>query len=70
MVVFRSRGTMPVVRDVLMMFMTVGKRMSSFHKEAWWEWDQVHKTWQMTIFKTNSSVTGSKLSKGFPAKEV
>ena len=18
-----------------------------FHKEAWWEWDQVHKTWQM-----------------------
>ena len=24
----------------------------------------------MTIFKTNSSVTGSKLSKGFPAKEV
>ena len=24
----------------------------------------------LTIFKTNSSVTGSKLSKGFPAKEV
>ena len=19
----------------------------SFHKEAWWEWDHVHKTWQM-----------------------
>ena len=18
-----------------------------FHKEAWWEWDQVHKTWQI-----------------------
>ena len=30
-----------------MMFVMVGKRMSRFHKEAWWEWDQVHKTWQM-----------------------
>ena len=29
--VFRSRGTMPVVlRDVLMMFVMVGKRMSRF----------------------------------------
>ena len=28
MAVFRSRGTMPVVRDVLMMFVMVGKRMS------------------------------------------
>ena len=27
-VVFRSRGTMPVIRDVLMMFVMVGKRMS------------------------------------------
>ena len=26
--VFRSRGTMSVVRDVLMMFVMVGKRMS------------------------------------------
>ena len=30
MVVFRSRGTMRVVRDVLMMFAMVGKRMSRF----------------------------------------
>ena len=30
MAVFRSRGTMPVVRDVLMMFVMVGKRMSRF----------------------------------------
>ena len=30
MAVFRSHGTMPVVRDVLMMFMMVGKRMSRF----------------------------------------
>ena len=31
MAVFRSGGTMPVVRDVLMMFvMRVGKRMSRF----------------------------------------
>ena len=28
--VFRSRGTMSVVRDVLMMFVMVGKRMSRF----------------------------------------
>ena len=28
MAVSRSRGTMPVVRDVLMMFVMVGKRMS------------------------------------------
>ena len=47
MAVFRSRGTMSVVRDVLMMFVMVGKRMSWFHKEAWWEWDRVHKTWQV-----------------------
>ena len=48
MAVFRSRGTMPVARDVLMMFVMVSKRMStSFYKKAWWEWDQVHKTWQM-----------------------
>ena len=25
---------------------------------------------QLIIFKTNASVTGSKVSKGFPAKEV
>ena len=30
MAVFRSRGTLPVVRDVLMMFVSVGKRMSKF----------------------------------------
>ena len=29
MAVFKSRGTMLVVRDVLMMFVMVGKRMSS-----------------------------------------
>ena len=28
MAVFRSRGKMPVGRDVLMMFVMVGKRMS------------------------------------------
>ena len=44
MAVSRSRGTMPVVRDVLMM---VGKGCQGFHKEVWWEWDEVHKTWQM-----------------------
>ena len=30
MAVFRSRGTMRVVRDVLMVFVMVGKRMSRF----------------------------------------
>ena len=30
MAVFRSRDTLPVVRDVLMMFVMVGKRMSRF----------------------------------------
>ena len=30
MAVFISGGTMPVVRDVLMMFVMVGKRMSRF----------------------------------------
>ena len=30
MVVFRLCGTMPVVRDVLMMFVIVGKRLSRF----------------------------------------
>ena len=30
MAVFRSRGAMQVVRDVLMMFVMVGKRMSRF----------------------------------------
>ena len=30
MAVFRSGGTMPVVRDVLIMFVMVGKRMSWF----------------------------------------
>ena len=33
MAVFRSRGTMPVVRDVLMMFVMVGKRMSRFVRQ-------------------------------------
>ena len=30
MTVFRSHGTMPVVRDLLMMFVMVGKRISRF----------------------------------------
>ena len=30
MAVFRSRGTMPVVKGVLMIFVMVGKRMSRF----------------------------------------
>ena len=30
MAVFRSGGTMPVLRDVLMMFVMVGRRMSRF----------------------------------------
>ena len=34
MTVFRSRGTMPVVRDVLMMFVVVGKRMSRFSRRV------------------------------------
>ena len=45
MAVFRSRSTLLVVRDVVMMFVIVGKRMSScFNKEAWWGWGRVHKT--------------------------
>ena len=49
MAVFRSRSALLVVRDVLMMFVIVGKRMSSFffNKEAWWGWDRVHKTWRV-----------------------
>ena len=34
MAVFRSRGTMPDVRDVLMMFMIVGKRMLRFSQNG------------------------------------
>ena len=48
--VFRSRGKMPVVRDMLMMFVMVGRGCQSFHKEAWWEWDQVHKTWRVNCW--------------------
>ena len=47
MAVFRSCGTMPMVRDVLMMSVMIARGCQGFDKEAWWEWDQVHKTWQM-----------------------
>ena len=52
MAVFRSGGTMPVVRDVLMMSVMVLA-------------DAL-----LIIFKTNSSVTDSKVSKGFPSNWV
>ena len=73
MVVFRSRGTMPVVRDVLMMFVMVGKRMSRFSQRSAVGMESSSQDLAdelLIIFKTNSLVTDSKVNKGFPAKEV
>ena len=73
MAVFRSRGIMPLVRDALMMFVMVGKRMSRFSQRSvvgMGSSSQDLADALLIIFKTNSSVTDSKISKGFPAKEV
>ena len=73
MAVFRSRGTMPVVRDVLMKVLVVGKRMSRFLSRSvvgMGSSSQDLADALLIIFKTNSSVTDSKVSKGSPAKEV
>ena len=73
MAVFRSGGTMPVVRDVLIMFVMVGKRMSRFSQRSvvgMGSSSQDLADALLIILKTNSSVTGSKVSKGFAAKEV
>ena len=73
MAVFRSRGTMPVVRDVLMMFVMVGKRLSRFSQRSVVGMEsssQVLAGALLIIFKTNLSTTGSKVSKIFPTKEV
>ena len=64
---------MPVVRDVLMMFVMVGKRMSRCSKRnvvGMGSSSQDLADALLIIFKTNSSVTDSKVSKVFPAKEV
>ena len=48
MAVFRSRSTMPVVKRCVN-DVRDGRQedVKVFYKEAWWEWDRVHKTWQV-----------------------
>ena len=58
MAVFRSCGTVPVVRD------------DDVHDSQQEDVKVFIKKRVLIIFKTNSSVAGSKVSKGFPVKEV
>ena len=62
--VFRPHGTMPVVRDVLMMLVMVGKRMSrlSYRSVVGMESSSHDLAGVLLIiFKTKSFVTGSKV---------
>ena len=71
--VFRPRGTMPVVRDVLMMLVMVGKRMSRLSYRSVVGMGSSSHDFAgvlLIIFKTKSSVTGSKVCKGSPVKEA
>ena len=68
--VFRPRGTMLVVRDVLMMLVMVGKKMSRLSYRSvvgMGSSSQDFACVLLTIFKTKSSVTGSKVS---PVKQA
>ena len=65
--VFRPRGTMPVVRDVLMMLVLFGKRMSRLSYRSVVGMGSSSHDFAgvlLIIFKTKSSVTGSKVCKG------
>ena len=58
--VFRPRGTMPVVRDVLTMFVMVGKRMSRLSYRSVVGMGSSSQDFTgvlLIIFKTKSSVT-------------
>ena len=71
--VFRPRGTMPVVIDVSMMLVTVGKKMSRLSYRGVVGMGSSSQDFAgvlLIIFKTKSSVTGSKVYKGYPVKEV
>ena len=71
--VFSSCGTMPVVRDVLMMLAMVSKRMSRLSYRSVVEMglrSQDFAGLLLIIFKTKPSMTGSKVCKGSPVKEV
>ena len=70
--VFRSRGTMPVVRDVLML-VVVGKRMSRLSYRSVVGMGSSSQDFAgvlLIIFETMTSVTGSKVCKGSPVKEA
>ena len=67
--VFSSCGTMPVVRDVLMMLAMVSKRMSRLSYRSVVEMglrSQDFAGLLLIIFKTKPSMTGSKVCKGSP----
>ena len=64
---------MPVVRDVLMMLVMVGKRMSRLSYRSVVGMGSSSHDFAgvlLIIFKTKSSVTGSKVCKGYPVKEA
>ena len=71
--VFRPRDIMPEVRDVLMMLVMVGKRMLRLSYRSVVGMGSSSQDFAgvlLIIFKTKSSVTGSKVCKGSPVKEV
>ena len=64
---------MPVVRDVLMMLVMVGKRMSRLSYRSVLGMGSSSQDFAgvlLIIFKTKSSVAGSKVCKGSPVKEA
>ena len=73
MAVFRPCGTMPVVRDVLMMLVMVGKRMSRLSYRSVVGIESSSQDFAgvlLIIFKAKSSVTVSNVCKGSPVKEA
>ena len=71
--VFRPHGTMPVLRDVLMMLVMIVKRMSRLsyrYVVGMGSSSQDFAGVLLIILKTKSSVTGSQVCKGSPVKEA
>ena len=71
--VFRPHGTMPVLRDVLMMLVMVGRRMPRFSYRSVVGMGSSSQDFTgvlLIIFKTKSSVTGSKVCDASPVKEA
>ena len=71
--VFRSRGTVPVVRGVLTMLVMVSKRMSRLSYISGVGMGSSSQDFAgvlLIIFKTKTPVKGAKVWKGSPVKEI